>query len=284
MTDAAWTEPRDATHAVRSRAPERTGFTLSFAGLLAMLLGVGAFLYAQSIPPSSMTRYHWREVAGASVGLALPLFLLGIVRALPGRRWTRALAYAGVAAAALGVGAFVALYPYMWNVRGRDYSPWGIVPYAVGVTLLATGGFAGLLDAYLERRAGRASVADDGGPVTEAEVMRDIEEQTKRQRLTWGGVLASAGPAITIQMGGAPLVAAGTGVGRAFILDDMDTAPDATRLLAFRGATRVHAEAMESQADALVRLREDRAAGDAARPAWRRAWSRIAAAFGRISQ
>lgn len=276
MSDAAWTtEPRPDAPVARTR--HRAGFTLTFAGLLAMTLGVGGFLWAQSIPPANMARYAWREVAGVALGLALPFFLLGIGQSLPGRAWARALAYVGLAACAAGVGAFAWLYPFAWNVPGRDLSPYGIVPYGAGVVLLGASAFMGLLDAYLEARAARSGLASADAPVTEEEILRDLEEAARKSKLSWGGMHDRETPTITLTADTGGLVAMSGGVGRRFILDDQPIGPEVQRLLSFRGGGRVQQEQMESQADALRRLRSERAAAEPDASALARAWRRARA-------
>lgn len=248
------------------------GFSLLAAGALSGVVGVLAVLFAQDAP--GMQKYAYREVAGAALGLALPLFLAGAATSLPMRHAAQAAAGSGAMFCLVAVGLFVHHYPYHWNVLGRDSSPMAIVAYGIGLAYLVGAVASGLLDAYVELKA-RRSARDDGSDedeVTDEEVMRDLLETTSRQRLTWGGVREGGQEIrITVPEAAAPISGALHRLGQRSTIAAEEFAKDVGTLLVFRGHRDADAEAYDDgNANALAKLRS---AKTLARPPW---WRRLA--------
>lgn len=239
------------------------GFPLLAAGALCGLIGVGAVLFAQSTPPDDMQRYVYREVAGAALGIAVPLFLVGATLSLPLRHLGQAAASAGSAFCLLAVGAFVWFYPYAWNVPGHDYSPLGVVAYGIGLAYLVAALSGGLLLAYVEARERRLQAERArGDDVTDEEVVRDLLETTSRSRLTWGGMRTDdrALDLTPMMMQVTALQGNFNRVGIVATIPAENFGGDVDSLLAFRGIKgQAQEEYDDSPVAALARLRAQQA-------------------------
>lgn len=249
------------------------GFSMLAAGALAGLVGVGAVLFAQDA--QGMQRYVYREIAGASLSLALAAFLAGAAASLPLRRVSKAAAAVGFAFCLTGIVAFVWLYPFNWNVAGRDSSPLAIVTYALGLAYLVAASTSGLIHAYVESRERRnqANDAELTPEFTDEDVVRDILETTSRSKLSWGGVRVDDRVLTLSELGinTKPLQGNIDKLGIVQNIDGEDFPDDVDALLNFRGVKgKANEEYDDSPAAALARLRQERAAQ--AQTTW---WQRL---------
>lgn len=255
----------DAVTWARAFSPTDTrpvGFSLIAAGALCGLVGVGAVLFAQTAP--GMQKYAYREIAGAALGLALPLFLAGVAMSLPMRHAAQAALGSGVLFCLVAVGLFVHLYPFDWNVRGRDSSPRVIIAYGLGLAYIVGALSTALVDAYVEMRTRRAEARAEEEEVTDEEVMRDLLETTSRMRLTWGGLRTDDRELNLTPVSTTHLTGALDRVGIRSTVPGEGLMGDVGALLAFRGhRDPAHEEYDDSNVNALAAMRAQR---EAARP------------------
>ncbi len=90
------------------------GVLLFVAGGLMVLGGVVLATTPVGAKWLGLGLFGARELAGVLAGLGVPAVVLGVLQALPTRRFVRRLAVVGAAVAAVGVAAFVVVYPGRW--------------------------------------------------------------------------------------------------------------------------------------------------------------------------
>ena len=180
--------------------PDRTsdvfvGFTLFFGGIVIGVLGLSLFLSSVAVTAEHALFWPLREVAIVFAIVGLPALLLGIIVLLPVSSKAEYIGLGGAAICLVATAIFVATYPQAWNVTGTDYSPMGIMVYAIGVAVLVASTGAALVAHHLDRAQPVESqesqaIADPSltPEVTDDEVRRDIDETVAASELTWGGV------------------------------------------------------------------------------------------------
>ncbi|PHQ38286.1 permease [Halorubrum persicum] len=199
-------EPTDANRLLRYYRryvgdPDRTvdvyaGFGLFFVGLGLGAVGVAVFLYSATLPPTELSTYAVREVAGVAAAVGLPALLLGIVVLLPVDKRMLYVAAAGSAVTVAAVGVFVWAYPHDWNVAvPPDYSARVIALYSVGIALVVAATGVALVAHRVERVTDGATAAEanDGADesdetVSDEQVRADIDRELGDAELSWGGV------------------------------------------------------------------------------------------------
>jgi len=90
------------------------GVVLFAAGGLMVLGGVVLATTPVGAEWLGLGLFGARELAGVLGGLGVPAVVLGVLQALPTRRFVRRVALVGAAVAASGVAAFVLVYPGRW--------------------------------------------------------------------------------------------------------------------------------------------------------------------------
>lgn len=180
------------------------GFGLFFGGIGFGLLGLLLFLWSAALDPGTladpnMTFWTLREVAFTLGMVGLPALMLSIVVLLPVEDRVRYAAAAGAAVTVVAVAAFVATYPFSFNV---DSSTTAAVVglYALGFVAVIGSTGAALVGHHLERAAptGTEAAESETEEVSEEQVRRDIEDAMDDADLTWGGVRTGESRRLTI--------------------------------------------------------------------------------------
>ncbi len=179
----AW---RERVHPAASGEQVAIAFALLGGGAVLAVMGVLLVALGDTV----LTRPSWlREVGFSAAATGLPLFLLGLVVGLPSRRWVAALSTLGTACVAVGVGAFVYLYPDAWYLTIQGSTAAAIGFYLFGVSALAASSAAELANYFVQRAQGTAGseAIDENRPVTDAEIYDDLRWADK-QGWSWGGI------------------------------------------------------------------------------------------------
>src|SRR5687768_9017251 len=175
----------------QSRGELYTGFFLIIAGFIMAVVGV--IIYATMSTREDLNAYGWKETGGVIAGLGPPAIFVGIAVTLPTKWSMRVLDTIGVILCLVGVGIFIALYPYKWNTAtGQEI--WAIVAYVAGLAALLASTISSLIGYYVARAtAGTGGNASDpygtaeGYDIPDAMIERDIELAIKRYNVSWGG-------------------------------------------------------------------------------------------------
>lgn len=247
-----------AVTAVRERMGEasRSSLFLLFGGAFLAAVGIAAAVW--SAYARGLAIFGFREVAGIALGLALPMFLGGILLGHPAKAWERWTTAAAGAVVLVGVALFSLVYPYFWNVSARtDWSPRVIAIYATGLSVLAILVFRVVLFRFL----GRVDAASEEAPVSEEEVRRDLES-AQTARLSWGGIATREAAPLSVDLppGAAQALSLTDALGVQITLpgEAAETAARATtRLRAMQGSfvTWQESDSTSSETNALAVLR-----------------------------
>lgn len=200
------------------------GFTAFTAGCAMGLAGILIALSGEVF----IEEHHLRYKTGILIAaIGLPLIFMGLQVTLPSRFIIHAIAGAGMLVCYASVLLFYSAWPYQWGPRSDvDRSAQVIGVYTMGLVLLVTTTAAAIVTNFVTRHLallrGREQDLDDifdgKREVTMEEVLRDIEREVARQKLTWGGVeedrlpkeylklSADFGPDATISKGGAGVI------------------------------------------------------------------------------
>jgi hypothetical protein len=113
------------------------GFSGVMGGMVLSLTGWIAYLWAEFGNVSWEMLWSVRELAFGSVGLGVPLMLVGVIAGLMGVRNLGRVAHAGSIMCLAGLVVFGFAYPTQWNVVGAtDYSALGMTIYGLGLGLV----------------------------------------------------------------------------------------------------------------------------------------------------
>lgn len=113
------------------------GFGGVMGGMMLSFAGWGAYLWAEFGGVSGQTLWQVRELAFGSVGLGVPLLLVGVIAGLMSVRDVGRVAIAGAVLCLVALGLFGVAYPTQWNVMGTtDYSALGMTVYGLGLGLV----------------------------------------------------------------------------------------------------------------------------------------------------
>lgn len=172
--------------------PEASDQRLAFAfatlvgGAVLAILGV-VIVAASDL---ALARPSWlRGLGFGSAAAGLPIFLSGLVMALPSKWWERALVTAGLVLTGGAVGLFAYLYPDQWHVTVHTPNGYAIGMYLSGITTISAG-TAGALGTYLTERVRGASQqtrADEQRSYSDEEIRADMR-WAEEQGWTWGGI------------------------------------------------------------------------------------------------
>lgn len=170
-----------------------SGFTAFFAGVALGLAGILVVLSGDLLIASD----HARHEAGIfTAALGMILLFMGLQLTLPSRLIIHAAAGIGALVCVVATALFLQAYPLDWGPRAaNDGSRQVILLYTLGLVLLLTTTAMALVVNFVSRHMvlpGRELeddiFADPDRPVSMEEVMRDIEREVARQKLTWGGI------------------------------------------------------------------------------------------------
>lgn len=169
------------------------GFAAFFAGAALGLVGIMVVLSGDFLIEESSSRY---KIGILIASLGMPLLFMGLQLTLPSRLVIHVLAGLGAAVCLAGVILFTQAWPGQWGPRAElDRSGQVIGVYTLGLVLLVTTTAMALVVNFVSRHMVLPGheldddlFADPDRPVTMDEVMRDIEREVARQKLTWGGV------------------------------------------------------------------------------------------------
>jgi hypothetical protein len=168
------------------------GFVAFFMGAALGLLGILLVIGGEPLIEESSARYK-AGILMASLGMVL--LFMGLQLTLPSRLAIHAFAGIGAAVCLVGVFMFYQAWPYHWNQAASDRSGQVIGIYTLGLVLLVTTTAMALVVNFISRHMvlPGQELADDmfndpDKPVSMEDVMRDIEREVARQKLTWGGM------------------------------------------------------------------------------------------------
>lgn len=242
------------------------GFGLFFAGITLSVAGVLVFLVSTTMPESGSFVWQLREIASTLVAIGFPVFLFSFLVLLPVD--PRAVYGAGVGGViCLGaVGLFVYAYPYHWNVPGQDYSPLGVVIYAIGGVILAAATGSALVTNYIRQAGTAADVAVPAEPsegetreeISDEEIRRDIDDALSDTELTWGGIEKTRTKRIQFEMDEMDIDTSGMDPAGAneTRTESVDREVEGLQKLRGSGQKTAKGAGTDAQADALKQLRE----------------------------
>jgi len=260
---------RDRIHPSASGEQVAVAFALLGGGLVAAIGGVLVVVLGDLL---LALPFLTRELGIVAAALGLPLFLLGLVVALPARLWLRATSGAGMLLAAVGIALFSLWYPAQWSLTIEGRNLWAIGTYLAGVSLLSSGAVAATANSFIHRVRGGAQEDDDERGVTREEIDQDLKDAA-RQGWSWGGIRQGQ-PKVQIVLKNdiEPLELKGRGqvarlVGTPSSEADVQAAGALSKL---RGRKKeATSAAVDSQVGSLRQLKAKKAAAEAAR---RRSW------------
>ncbi len=169
------------------------GFAAFFAGTALGLIGILMVLGGDLLIEEESARYK----AGIFIAsLGMPLIFMGLQLTLPSRLVIHALAGLGAAVCLVGVVYFLQAWPAEWGPRADvDRSAQVIGIYTLGLVLVVTTTAMALVVNFVSRHMvlpgqelDDEMFNDPDRPVSMEEVLRDIEREVGRQKLTWGGM------------------------------------------------------------------------------------------------
>lgn len=175
---------RERIHPAASREQVAIAFALVTGGAALAVMGV----LAVSLGDALLPRPSWlREVGFIAAAGGLPLFLLGLIVALPTRAWLVALSGLGTGSALGGVALFSLWYPNQWYLTVQAPNGYAIGLYMVGVALLAATAAAELATYFVQRAQATTGTSGEARrEVTDAEIMKDLD-WASQQGWSWGG-------------------------------------------------------------------------------------------------
>ena len=260
----------DAFGTPQSRGELYTGFFLMIAGLVLALIGIVLYtLYLSAA--TNPTTAPWKETGAILAALGPPAILMGISVALP-TKWTmRILDAIGIGLCLAGVGVFMYLYPYQWNLGGAK-EPYAILPYIGGCAALVASTISSIIGYWVSRQTG-GGAGGGGVDVTASEynydipdsvIEKDIELAMRRYNVSWGGEGADSASKGSIQFDvkddfSPGTIIGGKGVARSVTLDapQVDMATDKLRRIrSGKGTSSVDAATVDDSTAALLKFRQ----------------------------
>ncbi len=197
-----------------------TGFVAFFTGAAMGLLGILLVISGELLIEEIWVRNRAGILIAALGG---PLIFMGLQLTLPSRFVIHAISGVGVVICLIAIFIFYQAWPHEWGPQAEiDRSGQVIGIYTIGLVLLFVTTAMALIVNFVSRHMvlpGQEDpddlFADRDRPVTMDEVMRDIEREVSRQKLTWGGMeddrlpreylklRADFGPGATVSKGSA---------------------------------------------------------------------------------
>ncbi len=199
------------------------GLTSFFAGCAMGLIGILIVLSGDILIEEVATRY---KVGILIAALGMPLLFMGLQLTLPSRFIIHAIAGAGAMVCLVALLLFNQAWPDQWGPRAEDDRSIQVIGiYTLGLVLLVTTTAMALVVNFISRHMVLPGqeldddlFTDPDRPVSMEEVLRDIEREVGRQKLTWGGMeddrlpreylklKADFGPGATVSQGRAGTV------------------------------------------------------------------------------
>jgi hypothetical protein len=106
------------------------------AGLAVSMLGWGLYAYDETLRHGTAQFWTVRELAIATAGVGVPVFMIGVVVLMLGNSRMTRVSIGGLVACLVAVMVFVSTYPDAWATPGPDASVAGTGLYALGVLAL----------------------------------------------------------------------------------------------------------------------------------------------------